>query len=405
MKKILILTAGFGDGHNAAARNLRHGIESLSDEVKVEVLDLFESTYGSLNTLMRHAYQGVVQYAPTVWAGVFSAFDNPSLFRRQVNGLTRLRDSLAQILNESEPDCVVSTYPVYAHLIEDLYRDHAERPFRLITVVTDSLTICSAWYRAASDVLVVANEETREVLIEAGVPRGRIQALGFPVSLDFTLNRPPPLQPPHKGDPRRILYTINTGKKKSGRVIERLLDLPDTHLTITVGRDTALRAELHERFRDQSDRVRVLGWTNSMPRLLMTHHLVITKAGGAMVQEALAGYCPMILNQVIPGQEEGNARLVEQVGAGMVVEKNKHIAAAVEEAFADKAKLWARWQENIQKAGHPEAALRVAELVLSESGRATRAPRADGVVRGTRGSRHVRRRTRAPARLVQGPAL
>ena len=27
MKKILILTAGFGDGHNAAARSLRDAIE------------------------------------------------------------------------------------------------------------------------------------------------------------------------------------------------------------------------------------------------------------------------------------------------------------------------------------------------------------------------------------------
>jgi predicted metal-dependent phosphoesterase TrpH len=107
----------------------------------------------------------------------------------------------------------------------------------------------------------------------------------------------------------------------------------------------------------------------------MTHHLVITKAGGAMVQEALAGHCPLILNQVIPGQEEGNARLVEQVGAGTVVEKNKHIAAAVEEAFADKSRLWLRWQENIRKAGHPDAALRVAELVLSESSRAHHPPR------------------------------
>ena len=45
MKKVLILTAGFGEGHNAAARNLRDALEYLSDEVKVEILDLFESSY------------------------------------------------------------------------------------------------------------------------------------------------------------------------------------------------------------------------------------------------------------------------------------------------------------------------------------------------------------------------
>jgi processive 1,2-diacylglycerol beta-glucosyltransferase len=61
MKRILILTAGFGDGHNAAARSLREAIEITSDDVKVEVLDLFESSYGVINTLAKKAYLGVVQ--------------------------------------------------------------------------------------------------------------------------------------------------------------------------------------------------------------------------------------------------------------------------------------------------------------------------------------------------------
>src|SRR5271156_4616851 len=85
MKKILILTASFGDGHNAGARNLRDAIELVTDDTKVEVLDLFESTYGTLNMLMKQAYNGLVRYSPTVWSGVFSVFDNPTLFRRQLD--------------------------------------------------------------------------------------------------------------------------------------------------------------------------------------------------------------------------------------------------------------------------------------------------------------------------------
>ena len=69
MKKVLILTAGFGEGHNAAARNLRDALELASEDVKVEVLDLFESTYGAFNTLAKNAYLGIVQYAPKFWGG------------------------------------------------------------------------------------------------------------------------------------------------------------------------------------------------------------------------------------------------------------------------------------------------------------------------------------------------
>jgi len=61
MKKVLILTAGFGEGHNAAARNLRDALEFTSDEAQVEVLDLFESTYGSMNTLARSVRLKLIQ--------------------------------------------------------------------------------------------------------------------------------------------------------------------------------------------------------------------------------------------------------------------------------------------------------------------------------------------------------
>jgi len=39
MKKILILTAKFGDGHNTAAANIREAITCLSDDAKVQVAD------------------------------------------------------------------------------------------------------------------------------------------------------------------------------------------------------------------------------------------------------------------------------------------------------------------------------------------------------------------------------
>ncbi len=368
MKKILILTASFGDGHNAAARNLRDGIELITDDAKVEVLDLFESTYGTLNTLLKQTYQGLVRYAPTIWSGVFSVFDNPALFRRQVDTMGKLRESLAAVLHDTEPDVVVSCYPVYAHIIQDIFRDHAERPFRFITVVTDSISVCSAWYRAPSDLFVVSNQPTADVLAEAGIPKHRLKSLGFPVSPIFAQERPAPLAAPGHSDRRKVLYVINTGKAKTGKSLARLLKIPEVDLTITVGRDASLKAKLAERFRDYGSRVRVYGWTNQMPRLLMSHHLVIAKAGGAMVQEAIAARCPIIANQVIPGQEEGNARLIKKLGVGAVAERSKEVRDLVEEAFAHKSRLWREWRDKLEKVSQPDAALRIAELILEEGG-------------------------------------
>jgi processive 1,2-diacylglycerol beta-glucosyltransferase len=43
MKKILIFTAGFGEGNNTAASNIRDALQHIStEESKVEVMDLFD---------------------------------------------------------------------------------------------------------------------------------------------------------------------------------------------------------------------------------------------------------------------------------------------------------------------------------------------------------------------------
>ena len=366
MKKVLILTAGFGEGHNAAARNLRDALELISDDVKVEVLDLFESSYGAFNSVVKNAYLGVVQYAPKFWGGIYSLLDNSSFLENRLTGFTRLKDALSDIVHETQPDCVVSTYPVYAHVIQELYRDYSERPFRFITVVTDSITVNSTWYRAPSDLFCVSNQATAAVLQAAGVSNSKIKPLGFPVSHLFMETPPVPVTAPRFGEPRKILYIINTGKKKAGKVIDRLLEIPDTHLTITVGRDAELKARLLDCTHKNSDRVQILGWTNQMPQLMLNSHLIVGKAGGAVVQESIAAACPMIINQVVPGQEEGNARLVTEYDLGAVAERNREVPELVEEAFAHKSRVWQQWRNNLQKISRPDASLRLAELVLTE---------------------------------------
>lgn len=366
MKKVIILTAGFGEGHNAAARNIRDALEHISDEVKVEVLDLFETSYGSINDIVKKAYLGLVQYAPGVWGSIYSMLDNSALLNRNLGGFTRLKNALGDILHETQPDCVVSTYPVYSHVIEDLYKDDRHRPFRFITVVTDSISVNSAWFRAPSDLYFVANDETKEVMVAGGVPETQIRTMGFPVSYLFAEPLAQELESPEAARLRRVLYLINTGKKKSGKALDRLLEIPDLHLTITVGRDAELKQKLLERTEEFSDRVEILGWTNNMPQLMRQSHLIIGKAGGATVQEAIAARTPMIVNQVIPGQEEGNARLIAEAGLGAVAEKNKEVVELVEDAFADGAELWHRWKRNLLAVSKPDSSIKIAEAVLAE---------------------------------------
>jgi len=380
VNKILILTAGFGDGHNAAAHNIREAIEQISPEATVTVVDLFERSYRRLNTVARKAYLGLVRYAPSVWSGIFKLVDRTPWLADNRWTLGRMERSLAALIEEIQPDCVISTYPSYAQLIHTVFKDHCELPFSLVTVITDSRTINSVWYRAPSDFYVVADEESAEVLRRAGVESARVLAFGFPVSPRFAEPAADAPKPPARGQAFRILYVINTGKKNAGKVINRLLDIPGVELTVTVGRHAELKEKLAKRVRKHGDRLHLLGWTNQMPELMMRSHLVIGKAGGASVQEAIAARCPMIINQVIPGQEEGNARLIVHLGGGRIAEKSKEIAAAVSQALADGGRLWLDWRRRLEALSQPDASIRIARFVLAECHRSNRCARPPGEV-------------------------
>ena len=193
--------------------------------------------------------------------------DNSKSLEHKLLAFGKLKSALADILETAQPDCVLSTYPVYGHVIQEIYRDHSERPFRFITVVTDSISINSSWYRAPSDWFCVPNEATAEVLRQQGVAGEKIKAFGFPVSPVFAELKAGELAGPQCVPPYKILYIINTGKKKSGKAIDRLLEIPNTHLTITVGRDAELKEKLARRAREHGDRVQIFGWTNQIPRL------------------------------------------------------------------------------------------------------------------------------------------
>lgn len=364
MKKVLILTAAFGEGHNTAARSIRDALERQSEKVTVEVVDLFQRSYGKVNTFIRKTHLQVVQHTPRLWEAVYNWLDESSKLERQFGMMSRLRTALVDLTREFQPDCVISTYPAYGHAIREAFKDHGELPFPFLTVITDSISVNSVWYKAPSDYFCVANDETAQGLREAGIKSGRIKVTGFPVSPVFTEKDIPEMVEPQGREKIKILYIINSGKKKARKTVRAILENSNVELTVIAGRDSKLRAELLEFTEKDKHRVTILGWTNLMPQLMRTHHLVFSKAGGATVQEAIAARIPMIVNQIIPGQEEGNARLIQQLEIGRICEEPAEAAKVIETAFKKGGAEWLAWRKNLRRVSRPDAAFKIAELAL-----------------------------------------
>src|SRR6476646_5493920 len=97
--------------------------------------------------------------------------------------------------------------------------------------------------------------------------------------------------------------------------------------------------------------------------MLHESHLLIGKAGGATVQEAIAAACPMIINHVVSGQEEGNAQLIVQTNSGAIALSANATIAEIQRAFTDGARQWQIWKDNIARMSRPRASLDIAEFL------------------------------------------
>ena len=362
MPRILLLTAGFGEGHNTAARCIAEALRE-NPGAEVKVADVYIETVPRFTKLLQAGYSLAINKYPFIWSAIFTMLDKPGRLESTLPLAANLREATRRIVEEFKPDAIVSTYPLYAYLLRELKRrGHAPSSVPLFTIITDSTAINSSWYRGGSDVFVVADEETKEVLVRGGVDESLLQVLGFPVTPRLASLKP--LEPVIHGA-RRLLYLPSSRSAHSIAVIRELQKLPDTEITVVTGRLKGLHAAIAASGIIDGVKSHLIGWTDKIPEMLCSHHLYIGKAGGAIVHEAMAAQCPVLVSHVVPGQEEGNIELLERHDIGrLAAHYPATLAASVAEVFDSNGATWKRWKHNLRELSKPAASREIAAAVL-----------------------------------------
>ncbi|MEM9480958.1 MAG: glycosyltransferase [Verrucomicrobiota bacterium] len=369
--RILVLTAGFGDGHNAAARNIRQALESEAarkgiGDFEATILDLLDEVHPVISAALRGVYRFGITYTPGLWHRLYHFSDQIDPKSDPLGIFTKSTLRLKQILESYQPAAVVSTYMVYPQLLERISGRHGELPFPTFTVVTDSGSINAVWLKGRTNRFFVADGASKETLIQQSIPDEKIDALGFPIGLDFEDTTRFDAGAPA---PPRVLYFPMTSKSDVKKTLHAITGINSgLQLTVVLGRnEKRLGRTVHRTVKKRKD-VEVIGWTDRVPELLGNHHAIIGKAGGASVQEAMAASKPLILNYVVPGQEEGNARLAEAKGFGLRANAPAEVADHLRSLFDDDARQWKEMTNAAGDAARLNSARSIASTVLNESG-------------------------------------
>jgi processive 1,2-diacylglycerol beta-glucosyltransferase len=366
---ILILSAGFGDGHNTAARNVMHAFHRMAPDTATEMVDLFDTAHPLTAPSMKAGYQMLITRAPAVWAWIYGQ-SGKMRFDGEPGMMAALLTAMEALLERTKPRFIVSTYPLYPILLQQLRNKGRETP-PIFTVITDSISIHPMWLTAPSDAYFVADEASKKSALALGASDAQTHVTGFPVSLDF-LNKPAPDEcaSPHG----KILYLPSTSVAHVTRTLKALHPLvaSGVKLTLPVGKHASRLYHPVTRFIDSlpGAEIEVIGWTNRIPHLLQTHDFVICKAGGAILHESLAACCPAIIDYVVPGQEEGNAELLTSHECGVTTKTPEETGAQAARLLADHRKVAKQMKKSAEPLSEPDAAIKIARITGQAAGMA-----------------------------------
>jgi processive 1,2-diacylglycerol beta-glucosyltransferase len=110
--------------------------------------------------------------------------------------------------------------------------------------------------------------------------------------------------------------------------------------------------------------VRVFGYTSDMHKMMRAADVLVGKAGGLTVSEALAVGLPLIIYNPVPGQELYNVDFLVNFGAGLLSRDEDDVVEKVRFLSAHPERLQ-QMTDDAAMLGKPGAAQSVCERVLA----------------------------------------
>lgn len=375
-RKILILTADAGFGHRSASIAVKNAIEELApDQYQISLINPLDNKKAPFFIRdSQSEYDKWVRDVPELYKFGYELSDAPiPVTILEAILVVSLYEVFSEIIEEHQPDIIINTYPLYQAPFVAV-RTLQKLKIPMITIVTDLATVHQIWFNDKVDHLVVPTEIVENDAIESGVSPQKISVIGIPVNPKiFLLNESKSELRKKLGWNEELTTILAVGSKRVEHFKENLNILNHSgfpfQLIIVTGKDKTLYEELknvvwhHE--------VQLYEFVDQMPEFMRASDLLIAKAGGLIVTEALSSGLPMILIDVIPGQESGNAKLVQDGKAGFWIENAIEFIEVLAHLLMNNKENLQDAQEKAKELGKPSSAIQIAQLIVARLEKST----------------------------------
>jgi len=276
-----------------------------------------------------------------------------------------LIDAMRGILEASNPDIILTTYPLYQSTLTTLFRSKRFR-VPLYTSVTDLSTVHRMWFHKRVDGCLVPNNLVADLATNCGMPTEKINITGIPVHPNVVRdNRPKNEIRQELGWETDVPTVLAVSSKRVDRMVDTLNIINHyggkVQLAVVAGKDERLLQEVNQF--EWHIPVKIYDFVENMPDLMHAADMIICKAGGLIVTESLACALPMILIEIIPGQETGNAEYVTALGAADLAESPIAVLECLDHLLMNDQTVLKQRAKNAAKIGQPRSAYKVADIL------------------------------------------
>jgi processive 1,2-diacylglycerol beta-glucosyltransferase len=368
-KRILILTASVGSGHNVAAGVLESYFRQAPDVEMVEALDVLELTGDFYHTLYDDAYFATVDAAPWLIGWSYDRNDLPFRTEELLSPWDQLNTTaVVKKIEAYQPDAVVCTHFLPARLVSLLLARATLQA--TMSVITTDYDFQGLWLSTPFNRFFVARDETRAYMVDIGLPADRITVSGIPVKAAFSqaIDREAVLAryQLRPDVPTLLISAGAAGGAYTQAIVAQTVSMHNAFQAVVVcGRNEELREKITALVAPRSDRYRILGYTTDMPDLMRVATLFVGKPGGLSSSECMAAGLPMVLINPIPGQEVRNSDFLLEEGAAVRCNYGTTVGYKIDCLLDDPDRV-RRMAASALRLGRKDAAQQIVASVLVE---------------------------------------
>jgi processive 1,2-diacylglycerol beta-glucosyltransferase len=366
--KILVLSEPFGLGHERAAQALIKCIKTKDPRIDILHTTGIKCNFPRLTDYVLKLYLQVIKTFPHIWHKFYQqSRENKNPDSKQAV-YRLLAAGIKKTICDFRPDAVVCTHPFPASVVSRLKNDGLDVP--LIGIITD-YDIHAYWLDRNIDLYIIGDGILEKDFTTLGFEPRRVSSGGIPIDPVFEEKRDQEELKSRLGldkhQPLALLAGGGWGLGDLNRIAGMLASMPAKPQVVAIaGINSQLKGLLQQSYAGIRN-VKVQGLVQNIDEYMKAADILVTKPGGLTISEGLAAGVPMVLFDVLYGQEVWNAGFLTGRGAAVKCGHIDEIPLKVQRLLED-AKARRQLSEQALVLGKPRSGIDAAANVIAIAG-------------------------------------